>query len=135
MAKRSKGYEVGYGKPPVSGRFKKGQSGNSRGRERGSKNAATLLAEGINQPFRIKEGGRTKQVTRLEAAIDQMAEQAARGDPRATKFIFDMLHKFGDKMPGAKAAGFEQADHQVIEHLLARLRASVENRDAPNNPS
>lgn len=30
------GYEVGYGKPPKSTRFKKGQSGNPGGRPRGA---------------------------------------------------------------------------------------------------
>jgi Family of unknown function (DUF5681) len=32
---RGGGYQVGYGKPPVHSRFRKGQSGNPRGRPRG----------------------------------------------------------------------------------------------------
>ncbi|MGJ3627161.1 DUF5681 domain-containing protein [Sphingomonas sp. MMS24-JH45] len=31
-------YEVGYGKPPIHARFQKGQSGNPKGRKKGSKN-------------------------------------------------------------------------------------------------
>jgi len=34
----SNDYEVGYKKPPKQGRFKKGQSGNPRGRPSGTKN-------------------------------------------------------------------------------------------------
>jgi hypothetical protein len=38
-------YEVGYAKPPLETRFKKGQSGNPRGRPRGTRNKLPALNE------------------------------------------------------------------------------------------
>jgi len=43
------GYEVGYKKPPENTRFRRGQSGNPRGRPRGSKSWKTLVEEELNK--------------------------------------------------------------------------------------
>ena len=40
---------VGYGRPPVNRQFKPGQSGNPRGRPKGSKNFATIFAEALKK--------------------------------------------------------------------------------------
>jgi hypothetical protein len=36
-------YQVGYGRPPAKSRFKKGTSGNPRGRPKHSKNMKTII--------------------------------------------------------------------------------------------
>ena len=45
-------YEIGYGKPPRHAGFKKGQSGNPRGRPPGAKNLTMLLNDALNEPSR-----------------------------------------------------------------------------------
>ena len=50
-------YKVGYKKPPLHTRFRKGQSGNPRGRPRGSKNLSTLLTDALNEPVVVTEDG------------------------------------------------------------------------------
>jgi hypothetical protein len=51
------GYDVGYRRPPPSGQFKKGTSGNPKGRPKGAKNFLTLLEQELAQTVVINEGG------------------------------------------------------------------------------
>ena len=43
-------YDVGYGKPPLHTRFRKGQSSNPKGRSKGTKNFATIFMTAISNP-------------------------------------------------------------------------------------
>ena len=80
-------YEVGYGKPPRSARFQKGQSGNPKGRPRGSRNASTLLDEALKERVIVSENGHRKKITKLEAILTQLVNRAAGGDHRATQLL------------------------------------------------
>lgn len=58
MAKKDKDdYEVGYKKPPKKNQFKPGQSGNKRGRPKGSKNLDNIYKELFNTKLPNKETG------------------------------------------------------------------------------
>ena len=88
---QKRGYEVGYGKPPRHTRFRKGQSGNPRGRPRGSKNLKTLLSEALNEPVIVTEEGGRRKITKREAIITQLVNRSASADFRAIKILLDMV--------------------------------------------
>ena len=48
-----RGYEVGYGRPPVHTRFQPGVSGNPAGRAKGSKNSKTLFDSILNEQIPV----------------------------------------------------------------------------------
>src|SRR4051812_4337181 len=52
-------YDVGYGRPPKATRFRKGQSGNPRGRPKGAQGLRSLLEAALAQQITVSEGGRT----------------------------------------------------------------------------
>jgi hypothetical protein len=80
-------YEVGFGKPPKPTRFRKGHSGNPKGRPRGSKNASSLLDEALKEQVIVSENGRRRKVTKLEAILTQLVNKAAQGDHRAAQLL------------------------------------------------
>jgi hypothetical protein len=67
MPKDQQEYAVGYGKPPKSGQFAKGNSGNPNGRPKGSKNLASIVLRESRQPVRMNGPRGTRTVTKLEA--------------------------------------------------------------------
>ena len=120
---KQRDYEVGYGKPPRNTRFKKGQSGNPRGRPSGSKNLSTLLTEALNELVIVTEKGRRRKVSKREAIIKQLVNQSANGDWRAVKMLLEILRDIeGQTEPAAdEPSAFTAADEEVIEQLKARL--------------
>ena len=120
---KQRDYEVGYRKPPRSTRFKKGQSGNPRGRPSGSKNLSTLLTEALNELVIVTENGRRRKVSKRETIIKQLVNQSANGDWRAVKMLLEILRDIeGQTEPAAdEPSAFTAADEEVIEQLKARL--------------
>lgn len=80
-------YDVGYGRPPRHSRFESGQSGNPRGRPKGSANLATYLAKALSEKVVVKEGGRRRTITKAEAIAKQLVNKAAGADLNATKML------------------------------------------------
>lgn len=74
----------GYGKPPAATRFKKGQSGNSKGRPRGSHKRIPFDAV-LGQRVTIREGGNERKVTAAEAFLLQLAKRGLEGDIPAAR--------------------------------------------------
>jgi hypothetical protein len=119
-----RGYLIGRGKPPVASRFKPGESGNPKGRPKGSKNFRTLIRRAMTAPISIQEGSRTRRVSKLEAVVLRQVQSALKGDDRAAMAVIKMAMQFGlldeaDNM-SAEVLGLSAADERIIETLLAQ---------------
>jgi hypothetical protein len=78
-------YEVGYGRPPVHTRFRKGQSGNPRGRRAEDKTMPAAVRRALWGKVVVTENGERKKVARIEVAARQLANKAAAGDLAAIR--------------------------------------------------
>lgn len=88
-------YEIGYRRPPASGQFKKGQSGNKKGRPKGSKTFLTLLDHELNQTITVNENGKKKTITRLQAMVKRMVADALQGNLKSLMALVEILRKTG----------------------------------------
>jgi Family of unknown function (DUF5681) len=87
--------KVGYKHPPVKSQFRKGQSGNPRGRRKGQRNLAAVLAEVLRQTVTVKKGGNSQRMSKGDALIQILLTKAHHGDGRAIKAVFLLTEKIG----------------------------------------
>jgi hypothetical protein len=87
-------YEIGYGRPPSHSRFKPGQSGNPKGRRRGSVNVESVFHKILNEKVSVREGTRVSRIPKLEAMIRNLTVLALRGDPKAFATVLKLYGDF-----------------------------------------
>jgi hypothetical protein len=119
MAEREQDYAIGYGKPPIRSRFKKGRSGNPGGRPRG-KRLATLLREALSETAMIEINGRPRRVSKGQATVALLIDRAAEADPRWMKLLLDLVQKLdigGDARDDDEEVDAEEAREFLIQEL------------------
>jgi hypothetical protein len=88
-------YQIGYAKPPQSSQYKPGQSGNRRGRVKGSGDLGKMLEDELNVAVEVAEGGRRLKLSKAQISVRQLANKSAGGDLRAFLAAVDLLRKTG----------------------------------------
>lgn len=76
--------QIGYKQPPKASKFRKGQSGNPRGRPRNSHREIPYDAV-LGQMVTIREDGRERRVTAAEAFLLKLTQKGLAGDSVAAR--------------------------------------------------
>jgi Family of unknown function (DUF5681) len=124
-------YKIGYGKPPKSGQFKRGQSGNPRGRPKGSLKLATDLAAELNEQITVREGGKSRRVSKQRALIKSLMAKALQGDVRANAAVLALYARVITDLPDDQDSVVDESELQILRQFAPRLlqsTASVKRR-------
>jgi hypothetical protein len=116
-------YEVGYGKPPVHTRFRKGQSGNAGGRGRRKRTSISdIVVKEAYRPVTVKQGDRTEKIPAIEAILRSLVARAATGNGRAQETILEALEKIEQECAKEVAAEADITDRvrSMSDNEIAR---------------
>lgn len=119
---------VGPGRPPKHSQFRSGQSGNPKGRPKGTSNLKTDLANMLKAKVEITINGERRRMTRQEAMLLSLFQRAVQKDGRAAKTLFDMVIKLQLPEDGSKTEpDLSEADQLIIDNFLHRNQPTVES--------
>ena len=114
---------VGYGKPPRATRWKPGQSGNPKGRKKGSKNESTILKELLNEKLSLRQpNGRIKKIPALEGIHRKQLELALKGEVKSAVFV---LSRYAALVSGElQIEELGEDDRAVLDAFARRLQGT-----------
>lgn len=128
-------YDVGYGKPPIQTRFKKGQSGNPNGRPSamGSDRARRLALKEAYRPVTVREGDNVISLPAIQAVVRSSFALAVKGNGPAQRAFFKLIDSIeresadsADLRHEAEQKKAQRARDKVIEEARERIMANFD---------
>jgi hypothetical protein len=115
-------YKVGYRRPPKASRFQKGQSGNPKGRPKGTRNFKTDFLEVINQRILVREPGKPpRKITKQRGTVLRLIEGSLKGEKSALALALPLMERYssGEDTPQA-TAHLSAKDQEIVEAFLKK---------------
>lgn len=82
---------VGYCRPPADTQFRKGQSGNPKGRPKNSRNVKTSVRELANRRFEVVENGKRRKMSMIDLMLHKLTEKALASDLPAIRKMLELF--------------------------------------------
>jgi hypothetical protein len=122
-------HEVGYGKPPKANQFRKGRTGNPRGKRQGEENTISAFKRIVSERVKINDGEKVRTITLAEAVILKNYNAALQKNPFAMSNIFRLAEDAGELVDftDAKQVGGSIAvpEKVTMEEFLAEFGRKV----------
>ena len=102
-------YDTGYKKPPKHTRFRKGQSGNPKGRPRKIKDPARLLEIELDKMISVRDGGKEVRISKRAAFMTALVNDGITGKNQSRQLLLALLNVSNPPQP------YEFSDEDAAE--------------------
>ncbi len=116
-------FKVGYRKPPQHTRFKKGQSGNPRGRKKGRRNLRDVVRTTLDERIWIRDGDTRRKITKTEALVLTTVNRVIAGDQKAAGLLMALMRATNltsEEPDGPSTAALSLEDESILADFLNR---------------
>jgi hypothetical protein len=115
--------DVGYCRPPKAHQFKPGRSGNPKGRPKGAKNEATIIRSILDKKISVREAGKSRKISVMEAMLLKYAEDALRGNTKSAAFLLNRYQIAQGSAP--ETDQLDEDDQEVLNDFIQRIQADL----------
>lgn len=125
----SEEYKVGYGKPPKHTQFPNG-NGPGKGKPKGAKNMKTIVNSATGAKVTTKSNGKLKKISKIEAAVHQLANKAAAGDVRSIDKLIALYERYGPEEHSTLPTAEEtKVNLETLQNYLAMKKFGEDAND------
>lgn len=114
------GNASGYRKPPQHTQWRRGQSGNPKGRKKGSRNFKTDVNELLNSMVSVVRDGKPAKMSAQRAVLERLYDKALNGDSRALIQLIHLAQEQSDAEP-SRVERSSANDQQILEIFTKRI--------------
>jgi nucleotide-binding universal stress UspA family protein len=86
-------HKVGYKRPPKATQFKPGQSGNPKGKPKGSHDLQRALAKALGGTVLVTTANGKQRLNLPETLVKKCASEALKGNMRAAELLLQLMAK------------------------------------------
>jgi hypothetical protein len=120
-----------------AGRFRPGQSGNTKGRPKKDKGIGAAITNALNEKVPVTERGKRTRKRKADITATQLANLSASGDPRAIKLALELGMKAEDRAEAntTRAPVMTQNDHEIVARVVARIKRIIIEQGSDDEPA
>jgi hypothetical protein len=138
VADKKGSYETGFGKPPRNKQFKKGQSGNPKGRPKHAKSSPALFNDELREISEFTDGKKRLKLRMRQIIAKQHVRKAATGDARSFKLVLEQDERYQRETEDNPLTQLLQSFREIYELDVKRLEQAAviekRDRDEPEKP-
>jgi hypothetical protein len=123
----------GHGHPPKHTQFKKGQSGNPKGRPKKVSSFKADLAAELQEKLSLTENGKERKISKQRAFCKTLVAAAIKKDIRAVNALLACMRYFGVGGEVQTAENVDLDDLDLLETYLAQQRKRQAQTQHPAN--